>query len=135
MAEFRRENYPHVELTGQIIAASIKVQRVLGPGLLESAYQACLTHELRKGGHRVLSEVGLDLTYDDLVIKNAYRMDLVVDDGVVVELKTVERLLDLHFAQMRSYLRFSRIERGLLVNFWAWPLKDDGIKRVICSHS
>ncbi len=135
MAEVRRDEYPHKELTGQIIGAAIKVQRALGPGLLESSYQACLAYELRKTGHKVLTEVGLDITYEDLVIENAYRMDLMVDDLVVVELKTVEKLLDLHFAQLHSYLRFSRMELGLLINFWAWPLKDKGIHRVVFSRA
>ena len=74
-----------------------------------------------------------ELTYDDLSLPNAYRMDRVVDGKVVVEIKTADRISDLHHAQLYSYLRFSGIEVGLILNFWAWPLKDGGIKRVIRS--
>jgi GxxExxY protein len=126
-----RGDFPHGAVTESIIAAAIKVQKALGPGLLESAYQACLIHELKKSGHAVLSQVPLDIQYDDLRIEGAYRMDLLVDDVVIVELKTVDHLLDLHHAQVFSYLRFSGKEVGLLLNFWSWPLKDGGIKRIV----
>lgn len=126
-----RGDFPHGADTESIIAAAIKVQKALGPGLLESAYEACLIHELKKGGHAVLSQVPLDIQYDDLRIEGAYRMDLLVDGVVIVELKTVDHLLDLHHAQVFSYLRFSGKEVALLLNFWSWPLKDGGIKRVV----
>lgn len=138
MAEGRRGKdgiYLHSELTDSILAAAIEVQRALGPGLLESAYEACLSHRLRQMGHTVLTQVGLDIRYEGLVVPNAFRMNLVVDDRVVVELKTAERLLDIHQAQLASYLRFSGHQVGLLLNFWSWPLKDGGIKRIANSNS
>jgi len=135
MKEARREEFLHRELTESIIAAAIKVQRALGPGLMESAYEVCLAHELKKMGHEVLIQVPLDITYDDLHVPSAYRMDMVVDGLVVLELKTVDALIDLHHAQLFSYLRFSGLEVGLLLNFWAWPLKDGGIKRVVRTKS
>ena len=135
MTEERREGYPCKELTEKILGAAFKVQKALEPGLLESAYEACLAHELKKMGLFVETQVALDITYDDLRIPNAYRLDMVVNDSVVLELKTVERILDLHQAQLFSYLRFSGKEIGLILNFWSWPLKEGGIKRVVRSGS
>jgi GxxExxY protein len=129
--EEARDDGPHKAVTESIIAAAFKVQSALGPGLLESTYEACLAHELRKTGHHVLTQVALDIVYDDLQITNAYRMDMVVDDTVVLELKTIDQLIDMHHAQLFTYLRFSGKKVGLLLNFWAWPMKDGGIKRVI----
>ncbi|HJV90031.1 MAG TPA: GxxExxY protein [Holophagaceae bacterium] len=122
-------------LTERILGCAIQVQRKLGPGLLESTYQACLAHELRKAGISVESEVMLDLQYDELLIERAYRLDLLIEGKVVVELKTLDRLLDVHQAQLQTYLRFSNHRLGLLLNFWRWPLKDGGIKRVINPHT
>lgn len=118
-------------ITESAIGCAIKVQRSLGPGLLESAYRACLSHELVKQGHKVEQEVPLPVTYDTLVLPQAYRMDIRVDGTLVLELKTVEKLLPVHEAQLFTYLRFSGHGLGLLLNFWAWPLKDGGIKRII----
>ena len=119
------------DLTNSVIGSAIKVQSAVGPGLLESAYRACLAHELTSRGHRVCQEIPLQVTYEGLVIPQAYRMDLVVDDLIVVELKTVERLIPSHEAQLLTYLRFSGKRVGLLFNFGRWPLKDGGIKRMI----
>ena len=119
------------ELTNSVIGAAIKVQSAVGPGLLESAYRACLAHELTARGHSISQEVPLEVSYDGLIISQAYRMDMVVDDQLVVELKTVERLTVSHEAQLLTYLRFSGLRVGLLLNFWKWPLKDGGIKRMI----
>lgn len=119
------------DLTNSTIGAAIKVQTTVGPGLLESAYRMCLAHELQARGHQVKQEVPLEVRYDDLVLPQAYRMDLVVDDALVLELKTVERLSPAHEAQLLTYLRFSGKRVGLLFNFWSWPLKDGGIKRLI----
>jgi len=123
--------HPHMDVTEAIIGAAIKVQKALGPGLLEAPYKACLAHTLREQGHKVLQEVGLDVTFESLCISNAYALDLIVDDKVVVEAKAVDHLADVHVAQVNSYLRFSGLEVGLLVNFRAWPLKEGGLKRVI----
>jgi len=124
-------DYPHREITEAIILASINVQRALGPGLLEDAYKACLTHELRLQGRKVLREGRLDLTYKGMCVPKVYSMDMVVDDSVLVEAKTVERFSDANHAQLNSYLHFSNFEVGLLLNFRNWPLKDGGIKRLI----
>jgi GxxExxY protein len=121
-------------LTEKIIGCAIRVQRRLGPGLLESTYQVCLVHELRKASLSVETEVPIDLQYDDLVIERAYRLDLLVEDAVIVELKTTDRLTEAHQAQLFTYLRFSNKRLGLLLNLWRWPLKDGGIKRVLNSQ-
>ncbi|HJW08817.1 MAG TPA: GxxExxY protein [Holophagaceae bacterium] len=119
-------------LTQEVLALAFKVQNRLGPGLLESAYEACLVHELRQAGFTVASQVPIDIKYDDtLVLHNAYRMDMVVNETLVLELKALEKLLPAHEAQLFTYLRFSLLPVGLLLNFWAWPLKEGGIKRVI----
>ena len=129
------EDHPHPELTGAIIAAAIRVQKALGPGVLEDAHKACLAHALRLDGYKALREVRLDIAWEELCIPNAYIMDLGVEDKVLVEAKTVERLADVHFAQENSCLRFSGLELGLLLNFRTWPLEDGGIKRVIRSNN
>ncbi|MBS1767017.1 MAG: GxxExxY protein [Acidobacteria bacterium] len=119
------------DLTNSVIGAAIKVQSSVGPGLLESAYRICLAHELALRGHQVAQEAPLEVHYEGLVLPQAYRMDLVVDGQLVLELKTVERLSPAHEAQLLTYLRFSGKRVGLLFNFWSWPLKDGGIKRLI----
>jgi GxxExxY protein len=126
-----RGDFPHREITESIIGAAIKVQSSLGPGLFESAYEACLIHELQQAGHVVATQVPIDIQYGELQVPGAYRLDILVDDAVIVELKTVEMLLDLHRAQLNSYLRFSGMTVGLLLHFWAWPLKDGGIERIV----
>ncbi len=119
------------DLTEQIIGAAIKVQRALGNGLLESAYEACLAFELRQSGLKIETQVPLDISYESLVVSNAYRMDLIVNNTILIELKTIEKILPVHEAQVMTYLRFRQLRVGLILNFWAWPLKDHGIKRVL----
>ncbi|MDP1830914.1 MAG: GxxExxY protein [Geothrix sp.] len=121
----------HAELTEAVIGAAIRVQRALGPGLLESAYEACLAHELCLEGHRVERQVELGLTYRGLVIPQAFRLDLLVDDLVVVELKVVQAFTDSHRAQILSYLRFSNKPVGLLLNFGIYPMANRGIRRFV----
>jgi len=104
---------------------------LLGPGLLENAYKACLAHELRLAGHEALREVHLDITYKGLCVENAYIMDIVVDHKVVVEAKAIAKFSDADFAQLNSCLHFANFEVGLLINFHNWPLKDGGIKRLV----
>ena len=116
--------------TAQIVDAAMKVHSTLGPGLLESAYEACLAYELRKRGLRVVRQPLLPVMYDDVEIELAYRLDLVVDDVVIVELKTVRRLLPIHEAQLLSYLKLSHHRVGLLINFRQVRLKN-GIKRMV----
>ena len=116
-------------LTEEIIGAGIDVHRVLGPGLLESAYQECLCVELGLRGLRFVSQFELPVEYKGHRVALGYRLDLVVEDRVVVELKAVERLLSIHEAQLLTYLRLSRFSTGLLLNFNV-PVLKDGIRRM-----
>ena len=118
------------EVTGAVVDGAIKVHSVLGPGLLESAYQACLAYELRKRGLEVASQVELPVMYDAITIDLGYRIDLLVEASVVVELKTVTKLLPVHEAQLLSYLKLGKFQAGLLINFHAARLKD-GIQRMV----
>jgi GxxExxY protein len=122
------------QLTGQIIAAAMRVHTTLGPGLLESAYRACLVHELRKQGIRVASEVGLPVIYQGQKIDLGYRIDLIVADSVIVEIKCVEAINPVHKSQLLSYMRLSGRHVGLLINFHVEHLKD-GIKRMVDGYS
>jgi GxxExxY protein len=117
------------ELTEWIIGAAIDVHRVLGPGLLESAYEACLYDELVKRGMAVERQKPLALVYGDVSLDCAYRIDLLVEDAVVVEVKSVARLDSVHEAQLLSYLTLSKKTVGLLLNFNVKLLARDGIKR------
>ena len=119
----------HNEISGQIVDAAIKVHSVLGPGLLESAYHACLLHELRKRGLQVESELSLPVNYDGVKLDVGYRIDLLVENCVIVEIKAVEKILPIHEAQLLCYLRLSGCRLGLLINFNVIQLKD-GIKRM-----
>lgn len=108
----------------------MKVHSALGPGLLESAYEACLMHELRKAGLRTESQVALPVVYDGVRIDLGYRIDLLVQDLVIVELKAVETITDVHKAQLISYLKLSGKNVGLLINFNVIHLRD-GIRRFV----
>lgn len=114
----------------RIIGGAIAVHRALGPGLLESAYEACLVHELRARGAEVKVQVALPIAYNGIHVDSAYRIDLIVDEAVIVELKTVAQLHPIHEAQLLSYLKMSAYRVGLLINFHV-PLLKDGIKRMI----
>jgi GxxExxY protein len=118
------------QITGQIIDAAMKVHTHLGPGLLESAYQACLAYELRQRNLVSLSEVGLPVIYNEVKLDVGYRLDLLVENSVIVELKAVDKLLPIHEAQLMSYLKLSKLKVGLLINFNELHLKN-GIKRRI----
>ncbi|MEA3198882.1 MAG: hypothetical protein QOE90_310 [Thermoplasmata archaeon] len=104
---------------GEILDASIRVQRILGRGLYEHPYRDALSHELVKRGHQVEREVAFSAFYEDLILHRAFRADLLVDGRVIVELKAVDRLAPIHFAQARTYLRFSGCAAVVLVNFHA----------------
>jgi len=108
----------------------MKVHSVLGPGLLESAYQACLAHELRSRNFEVAVQVGLPVVYEGQKLELGYRMDLVVENRVVVEVKSVEAMHPIHEAQLLSYMRLSGIGVGLLINFNVLHLRD-GVKRMV----
>jgi GxxExxY protein len=118
------------EVSGHIVDAALKVHTALGPGLLESAYQACLSHELRKRGLHVEENIQLGLRYDGIVLDIGYRIDMRVESLVIVELKAVSRMQPLHLAQLLSYLRLSDSPLGLLLNFHV-PLMKNGIVRLI----
>ena len=118
------------EISASIIDAAMEVHTVLGPGLLESTYEKCLKHELLLRKLNVLSQVALPVNYKNSVIDEGYRIDLLVEDRIVVELKTVERFSALHEAQLLSYLKMSNRKLGLLINFNVTRLKH-GIKRII----
>jgi GxxExxY protein len=121
-------------LTGQIIAAAMRVHTALGPGLLESAYHACLLHEIRKYGLRVDSQVGLPVIYEGEKIDLGYRIDLIVADSVIVEIKCVDAINPVHKSQLLSYMRLSGRQVGLLINFHVEHLKD-GIKRMVDGYN
>ena len=118
------------EISGQIVDAAIRVHSALGPGLLESAYETCLTYELRKRGLRVLVQHPLPVVYDGMRLDVGYRIDMLVEDAVVVDLKAVAKVLPVHEAQLLSYLKLSDRRVGLLINFHVLHLRD-GIKRMV----
>ena len=117
-------------LSYQIIGCAIEVHRILGPGLLESAYQNCLIFELKKKGLKVEKEISLPITYKSIELDHGYRIDLLVNNQVVIELKTVEELTDVHKAQVLTYLKLGDFPLGLLINFHSKILKNN-IKRYI----
>lgn len=118
------------ELTNSIIGAAIEVHKALGPGLLEFAYQECLSYELQCKGLEVKKEVALPIVYKEVKLDHGYRIDLLVENSIVIELKTVECFTDVHFAQILTYLKLGGYELGLLINFHTSLLKN-GIKRFI----
>ncbi len=118
------------EITEEIIGAAIAVHRELGPGLLESAYEACLVYEITNRGLKVEQQKGLPVTYRGVKVDCGYRIDLLVEGLVMVELKAVERLEPIHEAQLLSYLKLSGHQVGLLINFNVQMLKQ-GIKKLV----
>ncbi|MCF6178689.1 MAG: GxxExxY protein [Geopsychrobacter sp.] len=122
--------YPETELTSRIILAAVEVHRHLGPGLLESAYESCLCREFTLQGIGFTRQPLLPVIYKNEKIDCGYRMDLVVDDRVVLELKSVERILPIHEAQLLTYLKLSQKKVGLILNFNC-TLMRDGIKRMV----
>lgn len=117
------------DLTGEVIGAAIEVHRVLGPGLLEAAYELALERELVLHGLSVERQLAVALDYKGAVLGDGFRLDLLVEDRLVVEVKAIERLLPIHEAQLLTYLRLSGHRFGLLVNFNERLLKD-GVKRI-----
>src|SRR5687767_4948402 len=117
-------------LTSSIIGAAIEVHRHLGPGLLESTYEDCLEWELKEGGIAVARQVKVPLMYKGRTLDSSYRLDLLVDQTVIVDVKAVDRVADIHGAQILTYLRLTSVEVGLLINFNS-PMLLDGIKRFV----
>lgn len=118
------------DLSQIIIGCAIKVHTVLGPGLLESAYEECLYYELAKEGLKVEKQKALPLIYEEIKLEVGYRLDLIVEDKVIIEIKACEGLNDVHLAQVLTYLKLSNVKLGLLINFNVTRVKD-GIKRVV----
>ncbi len=118
------------DLTGEIIAAAMKVHTTIGPGLLESVYHTCLHHELQKRGWQSRSEVPLPVIYDGIPVESKFRIDLLVQESVIIEVKCVDTILPIHKAQLLTYLRLANKPLGLLLNFDVVHMKD-GIKRVL----
>jgi len=113
----------------QVVDAAHAVHRALGPGLLESVYEVCLLHELAKRGLKVDRQVAVPITYDNVRLDAGLRLDLVVENSLLVELKAVETILPVHQAQVLTYLKLSGLRLGLLINFNV-PVIRDGIKRI-----
>lgn len=118
------------QLTGIVLNAAIEVHKALGPGLLESAYLECLYYKLQSIGLRVEKQKGVPLSFEEVELEIGYRLDLLVEGELVIELKSVDSLNDIHLAQILTYLKLGNYKRGLLINFNVLLLKD-GIKRVI----
>jgi GxxExxY protein len=117
-------------LTRRIIGAAIEVHRILGPGLLESSYEECLCLELTMAGIPFARQVPLPIVYKSIKVVRGYKPDLVIANSVIVELKTVDQLINVHEAQLLTYLKLSGLPRGLLLNFNSVPLKE-GIRRLV----
>lgn len=118
------------ESSGTIVDAAIRVHSALGPGLLESAYETCLAYELRERGLLVRTQVALPVVYKTITMDVAYRIDLIVEESIIVELKTVSKLLPIHEAQLLTYLKLSGHRLGLLLNFHVARMRE-GIKRMV----
>jgi GxxExxY protein len=114
----------------EIVDSAIRIHTRIGPGMLEGAYEACFEHELNKRSLRVKKQVPMPLRYDDLTVDVGYRIDLLVEDAVVIELKTVQQLLPVHKAQLLTYLRSGNYRLGFLLNFNTVHMRD-GIKRIV----
>ncbi len=118
------------EISKLIVSSALKVHRALGPGLLESAYEACLFYELKKTGLRIEKQKPLPLVYEDVKLDIGYRVDIIVENKVIIEIKSVDTLSDIHLAQVLTYLRISNCKLGMLINFNVILIKT-GIKRIV----
>ncbi len=118
------------QISGAVIDSAMKVHTALGTGMLESTYEICLIHELKKRKFIVQSQLALPVMYDGIKLDGGYRIDLLVENAVIVELKAVERILPIHEAQLLSYLKLSGKKLGLLLNFNVVHLKN-GIRRMV----
>lgn len=117
-------------ISGEIVDACMKIHKILGPGLLESVYETVLAHELRARGYEVNLQVSIPVTYEGIMLEVGFRADMIVNDFVIVELKSVESILPVHKKQLLTYLRLSGKRVGLLINFNSELMKD-GITRVV----
>lgn len=117
----------------QIIDAALKVHKALGPGLLESAYQLCFAYELKKRGLKVQTEVPQTIWYEQVCLDSGYRIDMLVEDPIIIENKAVDSLSPIHFAQLMTYLKHRNCSLGFLIN-WNVTLIKNGIRRVVNQH-
>ncbi len=129
--EQEKKELLHAGLTENIIGAAIEVHKALGPGLLESAYEACLVHELISRGLSITTQAEIPVVYKGQRVDCAFRIDILVEGKVLIELKAVETVLPIHEAQLMTYMRLSGIRVGLLINFNVRTLKDGLIRRII----
>ena len=118
------------EITGEIVTAAMKVHTTLGPGLLESIYRVCLCHELKKRGLEVYPEKPIQIRYDGIILATPLKVDVLVENEILVEVKAVDKLLSLHQSQLLSYMNLSNLRTGLLINFNVRHLRH-GIKRMV----
>ncbi|MEA3448214.1 MAG: GxxExxY protein [Bacteroidota bacterium] len=118
------------ELSTKIIGCAIEVHKQLGPGLLESAYQECLAYELKQNGLQVSKEIPMPIIYKEVKLNHGYRMDLLVNNTVVIEIKSVEAITDVHEAQLLTYLKLGNYKLGLILNFHVNVMRK-GIKRMV----
>jgi GxxExxY protein len=118
-------------LSGQVLQAGFKIHSALGPGLLESAYEACLEHELRQAGLIVERQRVMPIHYGGVVVDAGYRVDLLVEGALVIEVKSVRGFAPIHEAQLLTYLKLARLHLGLLLNFNVQRLADGGIRRLV----
>lgn len=116
------------DITGEIVDCSLKIHRAMGAGLYEKVYEDCLCYELERKNLRFERQKPITAQYEELIIPSAFKIDLLVEDSVIVELKSIERCLPIHDCQIITYMRLAKIEIGLLINFNV-PLIKDGIKR------
>jgi len=121
---------PENVLSQKVIGLAMNIHSVLGPGLLESAYRECLFYDIREAGLSVIKELPMPIIYKEVKLDHGYRIDLLVENKVVIELKTVDSLQDVHFAQVLTYLKLGHYKLGLLINFKVPSLKD-GVRRVV----
>jgi GxxExxY protein len=117
------------ELSKIVFDCALKVHKALGPGLLESAYEECLYYELKKTGLNVVKQKALPLVYEDVQLDIGYRLDIIIEGKLILEIKSVDTLNDIHFAQLLTYLKLTNCKLGLLINFNVVLIKD-GIKRI-----
>ena len=117
------------EISSKVIGAAIEVHKQLGPGLLESTYETCLVYELRQLDLEVKQQVALPVIYKNIKLDAGYRLDLLIENKVIIELKSIEALAPIHYKQLTTYLKITGLKLGLLINFNEYLLKD-GIKRI-----
>lgn len=119
------------EISYKIIGAAIELHKAIGPGLLESVYETALAYDLKELGFDVKQQAPRPFIYKNLKMETGFRIDLLVNDKVIVEIKSVDKIIDVHFAQTLTYLKLSNLKLGLIINFRSSILKDGGIKRIV----